>query len=52
LGPHASCINKKKKQKQQTEGENTAFDVDAVEKFLELAADDVEERVNICIFIL
>jgi len=32
--------------KQLQEGESAAFDVDAVEKFLELAADNVEERVT------
>lgn len=32
--------------KQLLDGESAAFDVDAVEKFLELAADNVEERVT------
>jgi len=29
------ALTEEEEQKQQTEGENTAFDVDAVEKFLE-----------------
>jgi len=34
------ALTEKERTEQQQEGENTAFDVDAVEKFLELAADD------------